>query len=361
MEQEFETGAQGQPAQTQPLLTQQQEFPGVKTAPAGYYTFIPFGFTPKSFEEKLSIKRSAKMIGLSLLIFMGISLAWSVVYLFVAKLLGLEYNQALEMMKEPAILQVIQIAVSILLFTVPFLLVFKGFGQRISELVPLQKPKKGLILPMFFLGIAFCGFANIAVSVLQEFFSSLGIHYSVDYPASPTGRFGFILSLLSTVITPALVEEFACRGLIMGSLRKYGDGFAIMVSSILFGLLHGNFEQMPFAFLVGLVLGFIAVETGSLWVGVAVHGFNNLVSVVFEYFLNNLSGATQNLIYGAFLMVSLLLGFVGLLLVKDQNHGFRFQKAQTESSEKQKYKWFFSSVPVLIFSILCILESLIYF
>ena len=47
--------------------------------------------------------------------------------------------------------------------------------------------------------------------------------------------------------------------------------------------MHGNFEQMPFAFLVGLALGFIVVKTNSLLLAMAVHATNNFVSVIFDF------------------------------------------------------------------------------
>ncbi len=329
--------------------------------PAGFNGFLPFGMTPQVFQEKAALKRSARIVGISVLILLAISLLWSFAFLLIAGRLGFHTAEAMALLQNPAVMQVLQIAISILLFTVPFLIVFKAFGQRISELVPLGKPKKGRALPMFFIGIAFCGFANIASSMLSELFSDMGVQYHVDFGEYPPGWFGFGLTFLSTAVTPALVEEFACRGLILGSLRKYGDGFAVITSSIIFGLLHGNFEQIPFAFLVGLALGFLVVETGSLWIGIAVHAFNNSVAVVFEYFLNDLSQAHQNALYAGFLAVCLLLGLASLLLLKDRRGGFRFEKAQTVSSEKQKYKWFFSSVPIILFIIVCLLEAMLYF
>ena len=169
-----------------------------------------------------------------------------------------------------------------------------------------------------------------------------------------------MLSLIATAVVPPLVEEFACRGIILGCLRRFGDGFAVLISAILFGLMHGNFDQMPFAFMVGLALGYIVVKTDSLWIAVAVHAANNLVSVVFEYLLAGLSQNSQNLIYSLYLMAGLILGKIGAVLLSDRE-GFNFKKSDTESSFKQKVKWFFTSPVIIIFAVLCVLESLLYF
>ncbi len=335
------------------------ESPGVSAAAPNYVTFIPYGYTPKTYEEKRSIKKSALMIGLSLLILMGITFFWATVYLLLMRFLGVDNERALDIISDPAVMQLLQIVLSILMFTVPFLLVYKTNRQRISELIPLGKPQ-GSKTAMFFLGLSCCAFANIANSYCGYFFQSIGIDYNVDYGDNPEGIFGFLLSFLATAVVPGLMEEFACRGLILGLLRKYGDGFAILVSAMLFGLMHGNFDQMPFAFMVGLALGYIVVQTNSLWIAIAVHAANNFVSVAFTYLLSGLSENVQNLIYSVYLMAALALGIFAAAFFGNAET-FQLRKSDTESTMKQKFKWFFSSAVIIIFIILCLLESLMYF
>lgn len=338
----------------------QYESPGVSSAPSPrYVTYIPYGYTPKTYEEKKGVKKCALIVGISLLLLTGITLFWATAYLFVMKALGFSTARAQEIISDAAVMQVLQIMLSTLMFTAPFVLIFRANNQRISDLVPLKKPI-GNKTAMFFIGLSVCAFANIANSYCGQFFRSIGIDYNVDYGDNPSGFFGFLLSLLATAVVPPLVEEFACRGLVLGILRKFGDGFAVLVSSILFGLMHGNFDQMPFAFMVGLVLGFIVVKTESLWIAVAVHAANNFISVAFEYLLAGLSQNLQNLIYSLYLMAALVAGVIGAVLLSGED-GFKFKKSETESSLKEKIKWFFTSPAIIIFVVICILESLIYF
>lgn len=335
-----------------------QETPGVSSTPT-YVTYVPYGYTPKTYEEKTGIKKYAVLIGVSLLLLMGITFFWGVLYYFIMSAMGISTAKANIIISDPAAMQVMQILLSSLMFTVPFILVFKTNNQRISDLVPLKKPL-GNKTAIFFIGLSVCAFANIANSFCGQLFGSLGIDYNVDFGDNPRGFFGFLLSLIATAVVPPLVEEFACRGIILGSLRKFGDGFAVLVSAILFGLMHGNFDQMPFAFMVGLALGFIVVKTDSLWIAVAVHAANNFISVAFEYLLAGLSQNAQNLIYSLYLMAALILGVIGAVLLSDRE-GFNFKKSDTESSLKQKIKWFFTSPVIIIFAVLCVLESLLYF
>lgn len=205
------------------------EQPGVTgNSQINYVTFIPYGFTPKTYEEKNGIKKKAMSVGLSLIITMGITFVWSIVYVFIMSKLGFTSEKLMEIIREPAIMQVLQVILSILMFTFPFIVIFKAGGMRISDLVPIKKPEKGMRLSMYFIGVAFCAFANMATSAASRFFSFFGIEYNVDFGETPKGFFGFLLCLLSTVITPALIEEFAFRGIVLGSLKKYGEGFAVL-------------------------------------------------------------------------------------------------------------------------------------
>lgn len=85
----------------------------------------------------------------------------------------------------------------------------------------------------------------------------------------------YSMFLYSCLFAP-VVEEIVFRGLVMRGLEKYGKWFAIVASSVLFGLFHGNPAQSPYAFAVGLVMGYVAMEYNLLW-AMVMHMINNLV------------------------------------------------------------------------------------
>lgn len=81
------------------------------------------------------------------------------------------------------------------------------------------------------------------------------------------------MMLYAAVVAP-VVEELLFRGAVLQSFRPFGKRFAIVFSALLFGLFHGNLVQIPFAFLVGLVLGYTAVEHSIVW-AMVLHFINN--------------------------------------------------------------------------------------
>lgn len=326
-----------------------------------YVTYIPYGFTPETYEEKRAVKKIANIIGGALLIMSAVPEFIVAGLKFLLSILGLWGVKELEFFYSGAFNQYLNAILSILMFTIPFILLFKVNGYRISSLVKFKKPKKSDVLPYFFLGLGVCYFSNFAVSVAGGIFESFGFDYDVSGVENPSGVLGFMLTFISIAVVPPLVEEFACRGFILSSLRKYGDSVAILVSALLFGIMHGNFEQIPFAFIVGLVLGFITVKTNSIWVAVAVHAANNGISVVLDYIITATNEEIANVFAVIFLTACVLFIFVGMLLLKNKKNAYKVKKCKAKSSQKQIFKWFFTAPTIIIFIVISLLKSLQYF
>lgn len=90
------------------------------------------------------------------------------------------------------------------------------------------------------------------------------------------------LGIISIVVMAPLVEELLFRGAIQGYLmRKWNMPYlGIVISSLIFGVVHGNPAQIPFAFVVGMALGWMYYLTGSLIPGILMHFINNGSSVL---------------------------------------------------------------------------------
>lgn len=321
---------------------------------------LTFSAPTEEQTERKKIKRAANFVGFSFLVMQAVIYTLNLVPLFVlAGIFGSE--KAYEILNEPAILELQQILFASTVFTLPFIFVFRLGGYKISNLISFSRPKKHTFLPFFLIGIGLCTFSNLASSYTAQFFEQIGFHYEVDFGESPKGFFGMALSFIATVVVAPLVEEFACRGIILGSLKKYDEKVAILFSALLFGLMHENFEQMPFAACIGLILGFVTVKAGSIWPAIAIHAANNFVSFAMKMLLVNLSEVTQNIIYLFYLMLSLLAGIFGILIYTKEGNSITLEKSTTKNTFGIRFGTAFSSVPVIIYSVLCILSSLKYF
>ncbi len=125
-------------------------------------------------------------------------------------------------------------------------------------------------------------FVFSAMYVLNLLIEQAGIPNTMEetFLAMSRNPFG-ILSI--TLLAPVL-EELLFRGAIQSELQlKYKPWIAILISSLLFGVVHLNPAQIPFAFMLGMMFGWLYYRTGSLLPGIVGHVLNNSIATVNMY------------------------------------------------------------------------------
>ncbi len=86
--------------------------------------------------------------------------------------------------------------------------------------------------------------------------------------------------VLVIALVPAVCEELAFRGFILSGFRHLGHKWrAIIFAALFFGLTHGILQQSLIACLLGVVLGFLAVQSGSILPGMVFHVVHNTLAV----------------------------------------------------------------------------------
>ena len=89
----------------------------------------------------------------------------------------------------------------------------------------------------------------------------------------------FFLMLFLMAVVPATVEELVYRGITYGGYRKSGTKFmAVMLSALMFGLMHMNLNQALYAFVIGVLLGLLFEATNSIWTTMFFHFIYNAQS-----------------------------------------------------------------------------------
>ncbi|HEV3342797.1 MAG TPA: CPBP family intramembrane glutamic endopeptidase, partial [Pirellulales bacterium] len=147
----------------------------------------------------------------------------------------------------------------------------------------LQLPKLWTLPAAFLLAVALHPVALVLADVVQRL-----------YPMPDSMREAMYLHLEAPLwqilvvfaLTPAVCEELAFRGFMLSGLRHLGHKWqAILISSIFFGVTHQVFHQSIVACVMGLVLGYLAVQTGSLLTCVVFHFASNSMQFVVTYLM----------------------------------------------------------------------------
>ncbi len=171
---------------------------------------------------------------------------------------------------------------------------------------------------------------------------------------APRSAYQVVLAFITSALIPAFAEEFLFRGAIFSALMPYGKTPAIIISALLFGLMHQNIEQLLYTTAAGLVLAFVVCETGSIWCGVLIHFFNNftdiLKSELIERFPLNVSYPLYIAIEGAMFILGLA-SIVYLILTRAKRGSKNTDLKEKEPIPAKAISKHFFSSPTIIFFI----------
>lgn len=319
-----------------------------------------FGFDIKAYKEKTEIRRAANCIGAAYALMFAVSFGLSLVIIAVVLLTGGNLQSASAIFDDSIFFWALQAVLSAVMFTLPYILAAKLCGRRLSRVIECKKPKKGMFLPLVMLGVGICQIGQIMTSLFASVMEGFGVSPSMPSMEYDTSVYGIVLGFFVSAVVPAFVEEFAFRGVAMGLLRRFGDGFAIIISAILFGLMHGNLLQAPFAFIVGLGLGFVAVKSGSIWTAVTIHFINNAGAVVLDYLTMGMSDRSKDIIYSIYSIILLVVGVAGFIISsKRDSELWAPLKSETTMSLRKKISAVFSSPFIIVALIITAIQMIL--
>ena len=170
----------------------------------------------------------------------------------------------------------------------------------------------GRMQPQWFLIFVLLGMGTqSAVSLVQLVLSSFGATISSPTSESLDQSATTVTMWLYIGLFGPICEEVMFRGVLMKELKPLGRNFAIVTSALAFGLFHGDFVQGMFAFLFGLILGFVAMEYSLVW-SIALHIFNNAVlsGLIDTWFAGQLNDSQ----YEVYVIVLTAVGAIGAVV-----------------------------------------------
>lgn len=305
-------------------------------------------------ENKKTIRKHANRVGVGVLCFLAAPLVLS---------LGLGITGLYDFYFEDFSFQYcVEMILMVFFLFLPFLLIYCMGNKEEKEtvLLSLEKPSfTGVFLLTIPFGLMLCIAGDYISSWISTLFEMVGITLTSvpDYDV-PTSGGALFLFAFSTIVPPAIIEEFAMRCVTMQPLRKYGDKFAIVMTALVFGLMHRNAVQGIFAFIAGLVFGYIAVIADSVWPSVIVHALNNAFAVVINV-MNETNPELANVVYMVVLSVVAVSGLLStVLLVFATKKNFRMKNPTPKFPVKSKLSSFLLSIPMMISIIIMLIYTI---
>ena len=209
--------------------------------------------------NKSNFKLIINYIVIPILIYIGITF-------FVAVVLDIVFNININPVLTTAIGEIISLLVLIPLF----------ISAKKNRNDTIYKINLRNILYLIPIGVSLAIFSNF----LLELINILNNDDAAKYVTESIMSLSPILIILTTVLTVPIVEELVFRGFIYKTLSNTTNKYlAMFISSLIFGLVHGNLSQGLYAFFVGFILCFVYEELNNLIYPIFLHAIMNFSSI----------------------------------------------------------------------------------
>ncbi len=319
--------------------------------PAAFYYRRGWEWDFARNEAKKSLGKSSRFMAAILIL-----------YLFLTNFFVLCFQGALSGSALETVITALQYLV-----VAPALIILANIGCKHKTLTFFRKPEASgfFIFKWCVISLGLTYAVSIVSNILFSYIQLFGVNVNDLSQPIPDTPGSLILYFLTVVVCAPLFEEILFRGVFLTHHMKYGCWHAIIVTGILFGLIHQNHEQMFFAAALGILFGYIDVKAGSIIPSIVAHVAVNLYSFIvtfFLYFTNyNETLSDPNVMFdgpSAVIMISgilnalvyalVIVSVVMLIYEKKKNRSdFILPKGDTFLTEKEKLSVFFKH-PVMI-------------
>ncbi|MBP3414729.1 MAG: CPBP family intramembrane metalloprotease, partial [Clostridia bacterium] len=213
-----------------------------------------------------NIRHEMDNVGFTLLIYVILSVGLcAALAIFLVAFTGKDIAEVSAFVSRPEFSAIFEGAILFLGLALPFILYIYIHKLPVGDMVPLHKLRSGELLPMIFIGLGAVMLQGYLTNLITTDFSLTGANYRYNSVSLGTTMGEFLISFACLSLVPAVVETFVFNGVILQVLRRRGgDGYALIMSSLLHAILCANFEDMVGAFVVSLVLGYMVIYSGSL-------------------------------------------------------------------------------------------------
>lgn len=233
-------------------------------------------------------------------------------------------------------------------------------GIKVLGTVKVNKHNVNVGFIAYPVGLVINTLLTAVTTLITKLFSAGGTtiptaDFSVDSPSAKA----IILTTLYLVVVAPIAEEIVFRGLILKVLSPFGKKNAILLSAVLFALMHKNIPQAVGAFVIGIIFAIVDTKANSIVPSIIMHFLNNILPCLMNINASIKSPAIT-IAYNVLVDAVVLLGIFIAIFKGRQLFSLKEETASENSAlpEKQKRLIIFLN-PVIVIYILILLYTLI--
>ena len=255
----------------------------------------------------------------------------------------------------PAFDALLMVGIYLIIYFLPVGIYAKKRRYKLRSCLRLKgvHPKYWLFILLFGLSVCLiCSLINIGASAFFKAVFHVSYQNSiVDLSGHSTGALIF-----TSVLLPALAEEFLLRGLVQSEYEKYGPTIGVLLTALIFALFHTNPMHIPSLFVAGVCYGVLTLMFKSIWPAVLCHATNNAVALLLLKKQDYIRYIVQDRLFIILLVVGcfLLLIFTLRMLESAAEQNFGKSRKAHRSTKGLAYGDPLLSPWIWIFAALCV-------
>lgn len=219
--------------------------------------------------------------------------------------------------------------------------------------VLFRKPHKSIVALSLPIIISVGILGEVLALIFAQTTSHFGLIFSRVNPINISDNKINIFYAMIFAIILIIAEELTFRGIILYSLRRFGEGFAIITSSMIFSLFQDGIIEIIASFIFGLVLSYFTIRSSSIYTTV-------IARIIFVFILYGVSMCFKYLPYDNALIITLALcililfisGLAFIMFAKRDKNAFVLRKPVTNIALRKKMIAFHSTAAFISFTIL---------
>lgn len=203
-----------------------------------------------------------------------------------------------------------KIGIYIVIYIIPIFVYIKKSKTKTSKMLPLSFVKIRYLPFIILFGLStsiICAFINIGSTALLGKF----IHLSVNDSTVSFVSDRLFVTVITSVILPAVCEELLIRGIALSEYSRYGVSVSVIMTSVIFALFHGNIVALPSLFVAGVFYAVLTHLLKSVWPAIICHIINNSLAL---YIANNRDFISYLMEDALFLVIFICVLFIVLYL-----------------------------------------------
>ncbi len=213
--------------------------------------------------------------------------------------------------------------------------------KRVPESGSLQDKKLNIPQYLFYLIL---GYGLMMLGYLLTNIISSFLVPSLTNPLQSFDSSNIVITFLYAVVLGPIFEELFFRKLLISRFARYGEIFAILTSSLLFGLYHMNLYQFLGVFFFGIVLAFVYLRTNNIIYVITIHQISNFLGLVVPNLISY--NPTFANYYNLFdLIIVALAGIFSIYFV----FKVKFRDGEVKMPGLEGAKFFFGNLPIILF------------